>query len=236
MSGWAARRFWTAAEAVPVEGGAEVRLDGRPVRTPAKAPLVLPTPALAEAVRAEWSAQGEVIDPGAMPMTRMANSAVDKVTAHRGAVVETIAAYGESDLICYRAEGPPDLVARQAAQWDPLVAWAAEALDAPLSIGTGIMFIPQPDASVAALRARVAALDPWALVGFHDLVALPGSLVIGFAAISPGWDRADLWARSRLDELWQAEQWGFDEEAAEAARRRGEAFADAARFFDLCRR
>lgn len=233
MTEWRARRFWTSAEIAEGQGGFEVRLDGRPVRTPAKTLLEVPTPDLARAVAAEWSAQGEVIDPETMPLTRMANSALDKVTPRRAEVAEHLAAYGESDLICYRADAPRELVERQAAAWDPLVAWAAERLEAPLVVGTGVMFIPQEAHALAALRARVDALGPFALAAFHDLVALPGSLVIAFAAVSEGWDRADLWARSRLDEAWQAEQWGVDAEAAEAARRKGEAFLEAGRFFDL---
>jgi chaperone required for assembly of F1-ATPase len=233
MTEWTAKRFWQEARPAAAADGFEVHLDGRPVRTPAKAPLRLPTAPLAEAVAAEWDAQEEVIDPGAMPMTRMANAALDKVAVQRAEVADLIAAYGETDLICYRADGPEALVARQAAAWDPLVAWAREALSAPLTVGTGVMFIPQAPASMAALSARVRDLDHWELAAVHDLVALPGSLVIGLAAMGRVWDRADLWARSRVDETWQAEQWGEDYEAAEADRLRREAFLDAGRFFDL---
>jgi len=233
VSQWRARRFWQDAAPVPGDRGFQIELDGRPVRTPAKATLALPTRALAEAVAAEWRDQGEVIDPGAMPLTRIANTAVDKVAVQRAEVADLVAAYGESDLVCYRADGPPGLVARQAAGWDPLVAWAAEALGAPLQVGTGVMFLPQPEASVAALRARVHALGAWQLAPFHDLVALSGSLVIGFAAIETDRSRRELWDLSRIDETWQAEQWGADEEAAAVAATRARAFVDAARFHDL---
>jgi chaperone required for assembly of F1-ATPase len=233
MSEWKARRFWSDAAPEPVEGGFEVRLDGRPVRTPAKTLLVVPTERLAHAVSAEWQAQGETVDPTTMPMTRMANSALDKVTPQQADVAEHLAAYGESDLLCYRADAPQELVDRQAAAWDPLLAWAEDRYGARLAVGTGVMFVPQEADAVAALRRPVDALDPWALAAFHDLVALPGSLVIAFAATSGEWDRADLWARSRIDEAWQAEQWGVDEEAAALASAKGDAFLDAGRFYDL---
>jgi len=235
MTEWKAKRFWDEARPAAAVDGFEVRLDGRPVRTPAKVRLCLPTAPLAEAVAAEWAAQGEAIDPAAMPLTRMANTAIDRVAGACTETAEMIAAYGESDLICYRAEGPDALVARQAHAWDPLVRWARDSLAAPLAVGTGVMFIPQDAASLAALSARVHRLDHWELAAFHDLVALPGSLVIGLAALDPGWDRADLWARSRVDETWQAEQWGEDAEAAAAANRQRQAFLDAARFLDLRR-
>ncbi len=235
MSGWAPRRFWTAATVVPGAAGVAVRLDDRPVRTPAKAPLELPTLALAEAVAAEWDAQGELVEPATMPLTRMANSTLDTVTRHTEAVADQIAAYGESDLICYRAEAPAELVRRQAEAWDPLVDWARRAHGAPLVLGSGVMFVAQPAASVAALRVGVAQCDPFALTALHELVTLSGSLVIGLAALARAWPRPELWARSRVDEIWQEEQWGEDAEASATAARKAAAFADAARFHDLSR-
>jgi chaperone required for assembly of F1-ATPase len=233
MSEWAQKRFWKVTAVDSTEDGFSVTLDGRGIRTPAKAPLRLPTRALAEAVAAEWDAQEDKIDPGVMPMTRMANSAVDKVAAQHGEVADILAAYGESDLLCYRAEGPAELIARQAAAWDPLLDWAARELQAPLNTGSGVMFIEQPPASLAALSRRVHAQTNWQLAGFHDLVALTGSLIMGFAALDTRWARSDLWSWSRLDEEWQAEQWGSDEEAAEVAALKAQSFADAAKFYDL---
>ena len=233
MAEWKTRRFWREAGIVPVAGGFEVRLDGRTVRTPAKAPLVLPGAALASAIAAEWDAQAEAVKPLTMPLTRMANSAVDTVAVEHAAVAERVAAYGGTDLVCYRAEAPEGLVARQAAAWDPLVDWAAVALAAPLTIGTGVVHIPQPAASLDALGRVVAALDFWDLAALHELVALSGSLVIGLAAIRTDRPRPALWATSRVDEDWQQDLWGVDEEAAELAAVKAQAFLDAARFFDL---
>ncbi|MBY6155677.1 ATPase [Vannielia litorea] len=235
MAEWAAKRFWTEAQAVPEGAGFAVHLDGRPVKTPAKAPLLLPTEALARAVAAEWQAQGEKIDPLSMPFTRSANSALDRVAPQHADVAEIVAAYGESDLICYRADSPTALVERQAVAWDPLVDWASDALDAPLVIATGVMHVPQPATSIESLRALVQRQDAFALTALHDLTALSGSLVMGLAVQANHAAPEDLWERSRVDETWQIEQWGEDEEAAEvAARKRGD-FLHAAELFRLSR-
>ncbi|MGR3465938.1 ATP12 family chaperone protein [Limimaricola sp.] len=233
MSDWKAKRFWKEATAAPAEGGWQVLLDGRPVRTPAKAALVLPTQALAEAVAAEWQAQEERIDPGAMPATRTANSAIDKVTATRAEVAEMLAAYGGSDMLCYRAESPAELVARQAAEWDPLLDWAAARFDARLAVTAGIMPVAQERAALERLGAPVHAMEPFALSAFHDLVALSGSLVLAFAVTEGRCEPQEAWRLSRLDEEWQIEQWGVDDEAEALAQRKRAAFLDAARFWEL---
>ena len=233
MSEWKQTRFWTTASHVPEGTGFGIRLDGRAVKTPAKAPMVVPGAALARAIAAEWDAQQDAINPNTMPLTRIANSAIDKVAAQAVEVAEIVAAYGETDLLCYRAEGPDALIARQAKGWDPLLDWAADRLSAPLVTGAGVMFIEQPPASVAALAAQVRALDLFDLAPFHDLVALTGSLVIGLAAYHAHLPVDDLWRRSRIDEDWQTEQWGQDDEAQEAAAIKAAAFADAARFVSL---
>lgn len=233
MSEWKQKRFWKAAGVAELDGGYGVTLDGRTLRSPAKAILSVPSRALADALAAEWDAQEDVVDPRSMPLTRTANSAIDKVRIQRAEVADILADYGGTDLLCYRAEGPEPLVARQAEVWDPLLDWAAQTLNAPLNVGAGVMHLAQPDASLKSLHERVHALDHWQLAAFHDLVALSGSLVIGFAACESPWSREDLWQASRLDELWQIEQWGPDEEAAEVAALKAAAFADAARFYDL---
>lgn len=234
MSGWKAKRFWKTVAVEEGEGGWTVRLDARPVRTPAKAPLVLPTHALADAVAAEWDAQQGDVKPDTMPFTRAANSAIDKVGPQFDAVVDIVAAYGGSDLICYRAAGPEPLVARQAAGWDPLIGWAEDALGARLCVTTGVMHVAQDAAVLQRLRVRVAALTPFGLAAFHDLVALSGSLVIAFAVIGGRLDPESAWRMSRIDEDWQIEQWGEDEEAAAMTEVRHRAFLQAARFFELC--
>lgn len=234
MSGWTAKRFWKEAGVVPVPGGFGVALDGRPVKTPAKAALVVPTRALARAIAAEWDAQTGKIDPGSMPVTRSANSAIDKVAPQTAEVAELVAAYGASDLLCYRAEAPEALAARQAAGWDPWLERAA-GVWGPLRVTEGIVPVDQPAGTLRALAAEVAALSPFELAAVHDLVALSGSLVLGLA-VARGWtDPESAWALSRIDETWQAERWGEDAEAAAFAAAKARDFAHAAQFLKLCR-
>lgn len=233
MSEWKARRFWKAAQVVAAEGGYGVALDGRPVRTPAKALLVVPTAPLAQRIAAEWDAQGDEIAPRSMPFTRSANAALDKVRVQHGEVAELVAAYGDADLLCYRATGPDSLVRRQAEQWDPILQWAERALDAPLRPISGLMHSPQDPAVLSRLSARVHAMDPFTLTAFHDLVSLSGSLVLGFAALHDHLPAERLWALSRLDEDWQAEQWGEDEEAGETAMAKRSEFLHAKNFSTL---
>jgi chaperone required for assembly of F1-ATPase len=235
VTGWTARRFWTETSVRPEAGGFAVYLDARPVRTPLKAPLILPTEALARAVAAEWQAQAGIVDPATMPCTRAANSAIDSVARQFADVAGMLSAYGASDLLCYRADGPPDLAARQAARWDPLLDWAAAALRAPLLTTTGIMPVDQPPASLAALSAAVDGLSAFQLAAFHDLVALSGSLVLALAVTRGRLTADEAWSLSRIDEDWQIEEWGSDEEAAETAARKRADFLQADRFFALCR-
>ncbi len=235
MTAWKMRRFWTEARAVASGGGFAVELDGRPVRTPAKARLMVPTGALARAIADEWQAQAGAVDPRAMPVTRAANAAIDKVSVQFDEVAGMIAAYGDSDLTCYRAAAPEALVGRQAAAWDPLLDWAADTFGARLIPVQGVIHQPQPRAALDALAAPVRALDPFELTALHDLVSLSGSLVIGLAASEAVLPVETLWDRSRIDEDWQVEQWGEDDEAAAEAGNRRRGFLDAARFLRLAR-
>ena len=234
MSGWKSKRFWKDATAQPCEGGFTVRLDARPVKTPLKAALVVPTLGMAEAIAAEWDAQTGLVKPQTMPVTRAANSAIDKIVPQFDEVADLLAAYGASDLICYRATEPQALVARQAAAWDPILAWAAEALRAPLIATAGVMHIAQAPTSLERLRTQVFMLDPFRLAGLHDLVAISGSLVLALAVAQRKLPAPEAWALSRIDETWQQELWGQDEEAAEYAAYRKAAFLDADRFYHLC--
>lgn len=233
MSEFEIRRFWTETGVAQTEDGWTVTLDGRHLRTPGKAPLILPTRAYAEECAAEWESQVDVVRPDSMPLTRAANSAIDKVASQFDAVAGLITAYGETDLLCYRAEGPDSLVQRQAAAWDPLLDWAAEALGARLEPTTGIMHRPQDPEALARLAEAARGFGPFELTAFHDLVALSGSLIIGFAAARRTVSPETLWAASRIDEDWQAEQWGIDEEAAEQAALRKQAFVQAAHIFAI---
>lgn len=234
MTGWSAKRFWSEVTVRPEGQGFAVMLDARPVRTPLKAVLVLPTKALAQEVAAEWQAQTGTVNPATMPFTRTSNSALDSVARQFDAVADMLSAYGGSDLLCYRATGPDDLVTRQAAGWDPLLDWAATALHAPLNRTAGVIHVDQPPASLASLDAAVHGLTPFQLAAFHDLVALSGSLVLALAVIRRRLTSDEAWTLSRIDETWQIEQWGADEEAAELAARKQADFLQADRFFALC--
>ncbi|MFX0541767.1 ATP12 family chaperone protein [Roseovarius sp. S4756] len=233
MSEWAAKRFWTEATVTEGENGYGIALDGRPVKTPAKVALTVPTRALAAAISAEWNAVGEHINPGVMPMTRSANAAIDKVAHQHGEVAEMIAAYGETDLLCYRASAPQELVLRQSEEWDPLLDWADSALNARLRPVTGIMPEAQDAAAVKALRDAVHAQKSFQLTALHDLVALSGSLIIGLAAQRGAYAPEALWEVSRLDEAWQAELWGADDDAEKMAAIKRTAFLHAQEFYCL---
>jgi len=227
------KRFYKIAEAVPDADGWAIRLDGRPMRTPARAPLVVPGEALAEAIADEWRAQGETIDPATMPMTGFANATIDRVLPALPDFRAQIAAYGASDLFCYRAGDPPALAALQAARWDPLLDWARARYDVSFAVTDGIMPVDHPEATRTRLAAVVEAMDPWQLAGAATLTQIGGGLV-GMLALLEGEIGAQaLFEATTLDERWQAEQWGEDAEAvARLAARRVE-FLDAARWCAL---
>lgn len=235
-AGWAQKRFWKEVSVVATAEGAgfEIRLDGRPVRTPGKSPLLLPTRGVADMLAAEWAAQEDVINPHTMPATRMANSAIEKVTPARRAVVDHLMEYGETDLLCYRAEAPDALVIRQAAAWDPWLAWAETRFGARLSITAGVIPVAQPPGSLIPLEQKIARYDPFRLAAFYDLVTLPGSLVLGLAAAADAASPEALWQAARTDEIWQFEQWGEDAEAEAMNATEARAFAHAHRFFHAC--
>ena len=233
---WAPKRFWSEVAVETAGSGFELRLDGRPVRTPGKSPLAMPTERMAEAAAAEWRAVDERIDPAAMPVTRSANSAVDKVAPQKGAVADYLAEYGATDLLCYRAEAPEALAEIQSARWDPLLGWAEERFGARLRLAVGVMPVEQDPDALARLRAPLDSADPFALTAIHDLVSLPGSLVVGLAAAEGHMSPEELWSVQRIDEDWNEGLWGVDEEAAERDARRRQAFLHAHRFLDLARR
>ena len=233
MSEWKARRFWKEASVAEGAAGFEVRLDGRPVRTPLKTLLALPTRAMAEAVAAEWQAQEGEIDPGAMPMTRSANAALDKVTPQHAEVSAMLAGYAETDLLCHRADHPDGLINLQNKGWDPILDWAAERYDARLVVVQGILPAEHPAASLAAYHAVVSGFRPFSMTALHDLVTLSGSLVLALWVADGAGDPAAAWDLSRIDEDWQIAQWGADEEAAEAAEIKRAAFLHEARFLAL---
>ncbi|MFM7334135.1 MAG: ATP12 family chaperone protein, partial [Tabrizicola sp.] len=182
----------------------------------------------------EWQAQEGKVNPETMPFTRTANSAIDKVAPQFDAVAAMLAEYGGSDLLCYRAEAPPDLVARQAEAWDPILVWALERFGADLLVTSGVMHVAQPPESLVGLHRRVAGMSAFQLSAFHDLVALSGSLVLALAVTDRRVTAEQAWSLSRIDEDWQISLWGEDEEAAEIAALKRAAFLQADRFYGLC--
>ena len=224
------KRFWQNS-VVAADG--VVHLDGRPVRTPGRQPLALPTAALAAAVAQEWRDVGETVDPRAMPLTGLANAAIDRVAPDPGAFAAGLAAYGESDLLYYRAESPAELIAREEAAWDPLLDWARDRYDIHFEPVSGIIHRPQPAATLARLADAVASRSAFALVALQPLVTISGTL-IGTLALAEGAVDADgLWHAATVDERWQVEQWGDDPLAADARAARRRDFDAAVRFLRL---
>ncbi|CAM8651064.1 hypothetical protein sphantq_01520 [Sphingobium sp. AntQ-1] len=230
------KRFYKDVTVVADDGGFAIQLDGRAVRTPARAPLALPTPALADAVAQEWRAQGETVDPALMPMTGLANAAIDHVAPKPAAFAEGIAQYAQTDLLCYRADGPEALVARQAAAWEPLLDWARARYDVTFAVTQGIIPVPQPPETLARLGAAVAACDAFTLVGLSTLVSLSGSLVCGLSIVEGGHDLDRVWQAAEIDEAWQVELWGEDALAAAAGARRTADFSMAGAFCAMSRK
>jgi chaperone required for assembly of F1-ATPase len=229
------RRFYDEVAVAATADGFAIALDGKPVRTPAKAPLAVPGRALADAMAAEWAAQGERIELQTMPLTRLASTAIDLVAPRRGEIVAGIARYAGTDLVCYRAQHPPELIARQHRAWQPLVDWVAERYGAPLAVTAGIVPQAQPAASLRALEGAVAAHDAMALAALNLATAACGSLVVALALAEGLLDAASAFAVSALDESFEIEQWGEDAEQAARRRALGEDIAAAAQFLALLR-
>ena len=227
------KRFYTDVAIISDGEGHAIRLDGRAIKTPARAPLAVPSRPLAEAIAAEWAAQAEEIDPRSMPLTGLANAAIDRVGPERAVFVRDLSAYGESDLLCYRATEPESLVARQAESWDALLDWARTRYDVAFTVVGGIIHEPQPAATIARLGEAVAARDTFALAGLSPLVTIGGSLVVALAVIEHAITPEAAFAATHLDELWQAERWGEDALATEARESRALDFTAAAAFVAL---
>lgn len=232
--GWTAKRFWKDVSVTQTEGGFGILLDTRRVQTPGKQPLIVPTEPMAQAIAAEWAAQDGAIQPLTMPVTRAANSAIERVRPQKPEVAAMLAAYGETDLTCHRATSPAELAARQAQGWDPILSWATETLGARLVPTAGILPVPQPQASLDALLDHVMAFDEFHLTALHDLVTPSGSILLGLAVARRHIDPETAWDLSRIDEEWQIEQWGADEDAAEAAAIKRVQFLQADRFWAMC--
>jgi len=204
------KRFYKEATAAPKDGGAAVLIDGRQLRTPGKAGFLLPTLALAEACAAEWQAQEEIVRPQTMPLTRLANVAIDHTPQTRDRIVESIAGYAATDLVCHRAPNPDSLVLRQAKMWDPLVDWARDDLGAPLEVVTGVIAAQQPRAARDAFERAANAHDDFTLTGLAHAVGMAGSGVIGLALAAGRLDGDGAFNAASLDDHWQLETWGED--------------------------
>src|SRR5712691_11338732 len=227
------RRVYTRVETRSVYESWGVALDGKPVRTPARHELAVPNEALASAIAAEWDAQREDIRPETTPLTRLAATAIDRTSAQRDLVVAKTAGYAATDLVCYRAERPPALAARQDAVWQPLIDWAALRYDVVLAVTSGIVPAPQSPAALRAFAAIVAAQDDFRLTALHTLTAACGSLVIALAILEDRLDAEAAFAAAQLDETFQIETWGEDAEAAARRHALAADIAAAARFIAL---
>src|ERR1700761_909776 len=218
------KRFYKLVATGP---GNTITLDGKPIKTPAQVPLALPTAALAEAVAQEWEAQGTDIKTETMPLTRMANTAIDRTAILRDHVTDELLGYGRNDLMAYRAVEPELLIARQRSAWDPLLAWLEAEHGAKIATGHGINHVPQADRTIAALRHALDGLDPWQLTGLQTAVGITGSLALGLALASGRDDAAEAFRLSRVDEDFQAEKWGIDAEAEKRAKALAHELAEA---------
>ena len=210
------KRFYKHASAAATagEGGYAVLLDDKPVKTPVRRALAAPTALLAAGIAQEWEAQETVIEPALMPLTRLANAVIDAVADHAGAVTDEVAKYLGSDLLCYRADTPPGLVARQAQHWDPVIDWAREKLGARFVLVEGIVYAAQPDDTIAAARTAIPR-DLWRLGAVASLTTITGSGLLALALAHDAIEPAAAWAAAHVDEDWQMEYWGRDDQALE---------------------
>lgn len=229
------KRFYREAQAAPEGSGWQVKLDGRGVKTVGGRPQVVPSAALAQALAAEWAAQGETIVPASFVLRDLADYALDLVAPDPASTVTGLLRYAETDTLCYRADPGEALHARQVERWEPVLQAAEARLGVRFERVSGIIHRPQPPETLARLRAELNGLDPFALAALNTLTSLAASLVIGLAALAPDADAGALWIAAELEEEWQAELWGRDAEAEDRRARRAAAFADAARFANLAR-
>lgn len=231
-----AKRFYERAASEFREGAHQLLLDGRPARTPARKPLAVPTTGLAEALAAEWNGQGEFIDPASMLVTRLANTAIDGVAAEIEAVRSDLARYAGSDLVCYRAGEPDGLVAAQAEAWDPVLAWARDALGARFVMSVGVTYVQQPEPALDRVRAALAGeTSPFRLAPLHVMTTLTGSVLLALMLRAGATDVEAAWRAAHADELHQERLWGEDYEAAVRREARRAEFETAARFLALAR-
>ena len=233
MSEWKPKRFWKKVDVVSLEKGFCINLDTKILKTPAKKEMLLPTIALAKKIAAEWDRQVDEIDPNAMPFTKSANAALDKVFQQFDEVSSLVGDYGDTDLLYYRADSPAELKMRQQSSWDPMIDWAEKNFSVKINCGTGILYIPQDRELVYKLSKEISELSSFQLTALYDIVSITGSLILGLATINGRLSAEDAFNLSRIDELWQIEQWGVDEEAQAVSDLKYDAIMHAQEFFIL---
>jgi chaperone required for assembly of F1-ATPase len=229
------KRFWKEVAVAREDGGWGIALDTRPVRTPGRAPLAVPSRALVDAIADEWRNAGETVDPRAMPLTGLANAAIDHIAPNPRAFAAGLARYGESDLLYYRAADPEPLVERQAAAWDPILAWARGRYDVHFETVSGVMPRAQPPLTVTRLAEAIATRPAFELAALSPIVTVSGSLILALALLEGAADPPTIWRAARVDEDWQEEQWGADTLATQAAEARRHDFDAGVRFLELLR-
>ena len=233
MSEWKLKRFWKNVDVVALKKDFCIKLDGKILKTPAKKELLLPTEALAKKIAAEWDKQVEEINPNGMPFTKAANATLDKVIEQFEEVSSLVGNYGDTDLLYYRADSPAELQTRQQASWDPIIDWAEKTFEVIINCGTGIFYIPQNKELIYKLSREISKLSPFQLTGLYDIVSITGSLILGLATINGRLSAEEAFNLSRMDELWQIEHWGADEEAKAVSDLKYEAIMHAQEFFVL---
>jgi chaperone required for assembly of F1-ATPase len=233
MSEWKQKRFWKNAHVVSSETGYLIKLDDKILKTPAKKQMLLPTEALAKKVASEWGEQVEEIDPTTMPFTKSSNAALDKVSEQFEEVSSLLGEYGDTDLLYYRADSPPELQKRQKTGWDPIVNWAENTFKGQINCGTGIVYIPQDAKIFSEINIKINSLSIFELTAFYDMVSITGSLILGLAIINGRLSAEEAYQLSRIDEQWQLEQWGEDEEAQVASNKKNIAILHSEEFFAL---
>jgi chaperone required for assembly of F1-ATPase len=233
MSEWKQKRFWKNAHVVSSETGYLIKLDDKILKTPAKKQMLLPTEALAKKVASEWGEQVEEIDPTTMPFTKSSNAALDKVSEQFEEVSSLLGEYGDTDLLYYRADSPPELQKRQKTGWDPIVNWAENTFKVQINCGTGIVYIPQDTKLFSEINIKINSLSIFELAAFYDMVSITGSLILGLAIINGRLSAEEAYQLSRIDEQWQLEQWGEDEEAQVASNKKNIAILHSEEFFAL---
>lgn len=231
----AAKRFYKQATVAEIDNGFTIHLDGKPVRTPLGKKVLLPVLPLAEAVVEEWQTQADTIDPHAMPLSGFANTAIDRVGPERETVLDTLMKFAETDLLCYRADHPEDLVARQDEQWQPHLDWLADTFQAPLNVTAVVLPIAQPQETVQNLRGTLTGLDDMELTAVASLTVASGSLVLSLALERGRIDVEEIYTLSQLDDLFQNERWGLDAEAEARLRNIKNGMSSASRFLTFLR-